>query len=151
MDELDGKLIGFLQTDGRMTNAALARNVGVSEGTVRRRVHRLIESKSITVFAVPDLTKLGLHISALIGIQVSPDAIDDVSQKLTALRETEYVGITTGAYDIFLSVSFASSQDLAKFLKDKVGRIPGIRRTETFVNLVVRKRQYSRDFQEVRV
>ena len=40
MDELDTKIIAMLQEDGRASNAGIARRVGVSEGTVRRRLKR---------------------------------------------------------------------------------------------------------------
>ena len=45
MDELDRKIIALLQVDGRSSNAKIARAVGVSEGTVRRRLRRLIQEK----------------------------------------------------------------------------------------------------------
>ena len=38
MDDLDSKIVGILQKDGRASNAGIAREVGVSEGTVRRRL-----------------------------------------------------------------------------------------------------------------
>ena len=42
MDELDRKIITLLQLDGRASNAKIAREVSVSEGTVRRRLRRLV-------------------------------------------------------------------------------------------------------------
>ncbi len=41
MDELDRGIIELLQLDGRASNAKVAREVGVSEATVRRRLSRL--------------------------------------------------------------------------------------------------------------
>ena len=70
MDDLDRKIIAILQSNGRASNAQIARNVGVSEGTVRRRVRRLIEEAVIRVVAIPDLEKLGYGTVALIGLQV---------------------------------------------------------------------------------
>ena len=55
MDELDRKIIGLLQMDGRASNAKIAREVGVSEGTVRRRLRRLIQEDVVKVIAVPNL------------------------------------------------------------------------------------------------
>ncbi len=43
MDELDRGIIELLQLDGRASNAKVAREVGVSEATVRRRLSRLIQ------------------------------------------------------------------------------------------------------------
>ncbi|MCI0867571.1 MAG: AsnC family protein, partial [Chloroflexi bacterium] len=42
MDELDQRIMSLLQIDGRIPNAEIARKLGVSEGTVRRRVGRLL-------------------------------------------------------------------------------------------------------------
>ncbi|KAA1299939.1 MAG: AsnC family transcriptional regulator, partial [SAR202 cluster bacterium] len=53
MDELDGKIIAMLERDGRASNARIARDVGVSEGTVRRRLKRLINEQIINVIALP--------------------------------------------------------------------------------------------------
>ncbi len=50
--------------------------------------------------------------------------------------------ITTGAYDIFAWAALQSAEALGIFLRTKVGTIPGVRRTETFVNLSVKKRGY---------
>ena len=60
MDELDRKIISLLERNGRASNARIARDVGVSEGTVRRRLKRLISEKIINVVALPDPRKLGI-------------------------------------------------------------------------------------------
>ena len=39
IDDLDNQIIEILSMDGRMSNAAIARNLEVSEGTVRRRLN----------------------------------------------------------------------------------------------------------------
>ncbi|HAJ00941.1 MAG TPA: Lrp/AsnC family transcriptional regulator, partial [Dehalococcoidia bacterium] len=54
MDELDRRIISLLQMDGRASNAKIAREVGVSEGTVRRRLRRLIQEDVVKVIAVPN-------------------------------------------------------------------------------------------------
>ena len=59
MNELDKKIINLLQVDGRASNAKIAREVGVSEGTVRRRLRRLIKDNVIHVIAVPNLEQMG--------------------------------------------------------------------------------------------
>ena len=142
MDDLDRKLIALLQVNGRASNARIARDVGVSEGTVRRRLRRLIQDEVIRVVAVPDPKKMGLNTVALVGIQADPDKIDAVAEKLAQLPEAHYVSLTTGSYDIFMWVALASSEELGKFLRQKVGVTEGIRRTETFVHLAIAKKGY---------
>lgn len=142
MDVLDRKLVSILQSNGRASNAHIARSVRVSEGTVRRRLRRLIDSGSVRVVGVPDLERIGLGTVALIGLQVDLDQIDKVSDELTHLNETTYVAVTTGTFDVFLWVAVASAEDLGVFLREKVGAISGVRRAETFVNLAIKKRTY---------
>ena len=142
MDELDRKIIQILQDNGRASNARIARDVGVSEGTVRRRLKTLVEGGVIKVVALPDPEVLGYDTEALVGIQVDPDKIDDVAKLLVELKESSWVSVTTGSFDIFCWVTLPSSEELGNFLKAAVGTIPGVRRTETFVSLSVRKRNY---------
>ena len=142
MDNLDRKIIGLLQIDGRASNAEIARQIKVSEGTVRRRARRLLNERIIRVLAIPDHEKLGYGTVALIGLQVDPDKIDAVSDILATIREAQYVAITTGVYDIFLWVALGSTEALGAFIRDKVGTVPGVRRTETFVNLATKKRTF---------
>lgn len=142
MDELDRKIIQILQENGRASNARIARDVGVSEGTVRRRLQALLQEGIIRVVALPDPEVLGYNTEALVGIQVDPDKIDEVARQLAGLRESSWVSVTTGSFDIFSWVTLPSSEDLGNFLKSEVGTISGVRRTETFVSLMVRKRNY---------
>ena len=67
MDGLDHRIVSLLQMDGRASNAALARELGVSEGTIRRRVSRLIQEDAISIAAVPNIEKLGYTTTAFIG------------------------------------------------------------------------------------
>lgn len=142
MDELDRKVIQILQENGRASNARIARDVGVSEGTVRRRLQTLLQEGIIKVVALPDPEVLGYNTEALVGIQVDPDKIDEVARQLAALDESSWVSVTTGSFDIFCWVTLPTSEDLGNFLKSQVGAIAGVRRTETFVSLTVRKRNY---------
>ena len=142
MDDLDRKLIELLQINGRASNASIARDVGVSEGTVRRRLRRLIQDGTVRVVGVPDPQKMGLNTVALVGIQADLDKIDAVAASLAQLPEVQYVSLTTGSYDIFIWVAMSSSEELGNFLRQKVGHTEGIRRTETFVHLDIVKKGY---------
>ena len=142
MDNLDRTIINILEQDGRASNALIARSTGVSEGTVRRRLNKLISTSIIKVVAMPDPRALGYESEALIGVQVDPDKINEVANNLTELPSTRWVAITTGSFDMFAWVALPDPERLGQFLREKVGPIPGVRRTETFVNLVVRKREY---------
>ena len=132
--------MAILQEDGRAPHVELARRLGVSEGTVRRRVAELLKGGVIRVVAVAEPERLGYHTSAFIGLQVDPAQVEEVATKLAALAETERVAITTGRYDIFIWVNLESAAALTAFLHRKIGTVEGVRRTETFISLDTRKR-----------
>lgn len=142
MDKLDIKIISLLQEDGTATNAGIARQVGVSEETVRRRLKRLIQEEYIKVVALPDPKKLGYESEVLIGVQVDADKVDLVSDALAEMDEINWVSVTTGSFDIFAWATLRSSEELSVFLRTKVGVTPGVRRMETFINLAIKKRRY---------
>ena len=139
MDALDSEIIGILQNDGRASNAGIAREVGVSEGTVRRRLKRLVDEDFIKVVALINHRRLGYSSEAIVGIQVDPSIVDQVADAVSMLVEVSWVVVTTGAYDIFVWVEAHSAEELGIFLRRKLGVISGVRRTETFVNLGIRK------------
>lgn len=143
MDELDKSVIGILQKDGRESNAKIARQLGVSEGTIRRRLKSLIDDQAIQVTALPEPSKLGLNTEAIIGLQVDPGKLEDVAFELSTVPQTLSVSVTTGAFDIFAWVAVKTQEELHSFLLGVVGKIAGVRRSETFVSLGVNKRWFA--------
>ena len=78
----------------------------------------------------------------MIGLQTGPGRSDEVAEALVDLPEAHYVSVTTGAYDVFLWVGLESAESLGQFLRNKIGNIQSVQRTETFVNLSIKKRTY---------
>ena len=139
MDNVDRGIIEILRRDGRASNARIARDLDVSEGTIRRRLGKLISDEVIDIRAIPNLEKMGYSIDALVGLQTIPGQIDEIANTLVDMEESSYVAVSTGPFDLFMRVGVTSKEDLSDFLKKKVGAIPGVIKTETFLNLEVRK------------
>ena len=139
VDDLDNQIVEILKKDGRASNAHIARVLGVSEGTVRRRLRMLIEGGVIHVNVSLDPVKMGLTTEAIIGLEVDPDKMDPVCASLADFDEIGYVTLTTGAMDVFAWGRFSSTESLGLFLRSKVGKIPGVRRTETYMCISVRQ------------
>ena len=141
MDDFDKNIIDILESDGRASNAEIARKIGVSEGTIRRRLKKLIENKTISVLAISDPRQMGYEFEALVGIQVDPGLVEPVAEAITKLTDTKWVSITTGTYDVFAWVILPTAEALGKFLRNRIGEIQGVKKTETFVSLQVVKRE----------
>jgi len=140
MDDLDVNIINLLQLDGRASNAKIAREAGVSEGTIRRRLKKLIEDGYLSVIAIPNLDRLGFATTAMIGIQTEPGMSEKVATTIAELEQAHYVAVTTGSFDVFVWVGTDTAENLGSFLREQVGIINGVQRTETFVNLSIKKR-----------
>ena len=123
MDRLDEKIIQILRDNGRISNAEIARDLNVSEGTIRRRIRKLIQNETVRIMAIPDPQKIGYNTVALIGIESDPDKIDDVANYLSNLRETQYVALTTGSFDIFIWVAVSSTEELGKLLRTSIATL----------------------------
>ena len=143
MDAIDRQIIAALNEDGRAANAKIAKKGKVSEGTVRRRLKKLTSDKTIDIVTVQDPQKMGYQSEVLIGMQVEPDMLEEVASRMAEFKYTTLVSITTGTYDVFAWATLPNAESLGEFIRDHVGKTPGVQRTETFVSLGVRKRSYS--------
>lgn len=126
LDETDLRIIRLLQDDGRMSNVDVARALGMSEATVRKRVDRLLTEKVIRVVALPDLAVVGYPVLTLVTLKVDLARVEAVSKALAALPKVRWVSYATGEYDLALEAAFSSDEELVSFLTEQLAAIPGI-------------------------
>jgi len=131
LDEVDRQIIARLQRNGRMPNVEIARDLGLSEGTVRKRLEKLLATGIIHIKAVVHPGRLGLTTPVLIGIQVDLAHLDEATRQLAAIPEVYSVKVVTGAYDVIVEAILPSREGLLPFLTARIAAIPGIRRTDT--------------------
>ncbi len=142
LDELDLRIIRILQENGRTANTEMARILDVTETTIRNRVARLLNDKLIEIVAVPTPMAVGLTLSAIIGISVRLGDLDKVAQQLVDCRETRYVGMSTGRYDIIVEAFFQDQEHLLDFVTHRIGSFEGVLNAETSIILKVPKFSY---------
>lgn len=140
LDDLDMRLISELQKDGSRAHAELARRLGTSKTTVRRRIQRLLADEVMHIVAVVDAEKIGLGTSALIGLNVNPKYIDSILQQLGTKPNVHLLAVVAGRYDIVVGVAVASTRELAHFVREEIAAIKGVRASETLLALEIKKR-----------
>ncbi len=131
LDETDRQIIVLLQRDGRLSNVEIGRQLGLAEGTVRKRLERLIAENVIRITALAEPAAFGLSTRVLISIQAELGELNKVAQRLAQMPEVFSVSMITGSFDIIIEVALPSSDRLLSFLIDNVSSIPGVKRTET--------------------
>ena len=142
LDETSKQIIAQLQQDGRRAYAAIGKEVGLSEAAVRQRVHRLLEQGTMQIVAVADPAELGFGRQAMVGINADGD-LRPIADHLADMDEVSYVVVTAGSFDVLAEVIAESDDQLLDLLSRRIRSIPGVRSTETFVYLQIRKETYS--------
>ena len=92
----------------------------------------IIQGSSILI----DMTKLGWDISAFLGIYLDKSSLyDEVADQLKQIPEIVNINYTTGIYSIFAKLICRDTAHLREILHDRIQKIQGIQRTETFISL----------------
>jgi Lrp/AsnC family transcriptional regulator for asnA, asnC and gidA len=139
-DDIDRQIVGLLQGSPRATNLSIAKTLGVSEATVRKRLSRLLQARHVDFVLAVDPALFGFQRLAFIGVQVDIDKAIGAAEALCQLDSVNFLAYTSGTYDFLLIGQFHSDEELVDFLTQQVARIPGVRRTETTFILRVTKR-----------
>jgi Lrp/AsnC family transcriptional regulator, regulator for asnA, asnC and gidA len=142
LDEIDQRVIRILQADGRKPNTEIARELRVSETTVRKRISQLVSRGLINIVAVPTPRAVGMNLSAIIGISVELPKLHAISGELKRQREVRYCGVSTGRYDIIVEAFFFDQRHFLDFISTRLGRMEGITGLETSVILDIVKFSY---------
>lgn len=142
LDETSKRIIEQLQDDGRKPYAAIGKAVGLSEAAVRQRVQRLLDSKIMQIVAVTDPVQVGFARQAMIGLKVEGD-LNLAADRIAEMAEVDYVVVTAGSFDLLVEVVCEDDDHLLDLLATRIRAVPGVRSTETFVYLKLRKQLYN--------
>lgn len=127
LDERDIKIIEILRRDARTPFTEIARQLRVSEATIRKRVEALERKGVIKGYTiVVDPAKMGYNTVALVGINTNPDMFLDVAHKLTEFEEIKFVATSTGDHMIMTEIWTKNGRELSELISEKIGKIPGI-------------------------
>src|SRR5690348_8495478 len=142
LDDVNKRIIEQLQRDGRMSYAALAKIVGLSEAAVRQRVQRLLDAGVMQIVAVTDPLTLGFSRQVMVGIKVTGD-MRPVADAIAAIPEVGYVVICAGGYGLVGELVCTDGGDVVHLLDATIRTIRGVTATETFVYLELTKHTYA--------
>lgn len=142
LDQVAKRIIALLQADGRMSYAAIGKEVGLSEAAVRQRVQKLTEAGVINIVAVTDPMQLGFAREAMIAIRAT-GPLEPLAEALAEIPEVDYVVITAGSFDLIIELVCESDEHLLTVLSEKIRSREDVMSTETFMYLKLVKQTYS--------
>lgn len=142
LDEIDRAIVAHLQYDGRMPFTNIAAEVGISEGSVRRRVKRLVDGEVLQIVGIVEPQYLDWQAAAMIGVTVQAGQVDAVADQIAHFPEVSYLFMASGGFDLFVEVYCRDREHLVSFLSERLQQVPGVERTETFMILKLYKLSY---------
>ncbi|MDD2431017.1 MAG: Lrp/AsnC family transcriptional regulator [Firmicutes bacterium] len=143
MDELDRKIVAILQEDGRTPYTTIADSLGVAEGTIRKRVARLMDDGILQIVGIVDPKMVAQSTIAIVGIQTEGEPVSNIVAKLSEIEEIRYIGVCAGTYDLIVEIVVGSNEELFDILTHKVRLIPGIKDSDTSLVMKVYKERYN--------
>jgi len=142
LDDIDRAIILHLQYDGRAPYTRIAEDLDITEGSVRRRVKRLVDEGIMQIVAIVEPHELGLSEAGMIGINVQAQRMEEVAEAISKLPEVSYLFQAAGEFDLFAEVFCQNRQHFVSFLNNKLQKIPGVERTQSFLILKMHKLSY---------
>lgn len=148
LDSVEQKIITLLQKDGRMPYVKIAQELGVTEGTIRRKVQSLLDEEIITITAICNPFMIGFDAPAIMGMDVERSKIKEVAEKLVKMPEVQFLAVTTGPYDIIIQVVTLSNSELYDFIINKLSNLEGLKDTHTFLIMNIYKQTWNLNYPE---
>lgn len=137
IDNTDLRILSLLMENAGLPYTEIGKRVFVSGGTVHVRMKKMeqmgiVKGSQLLI----DPTKLGWDISAFLGIYLDKSSLyEEVAQDLENIPEVVNIHYTTGIYSIFAKIACRDTGHLREVLHDKIQKVKGIQRTETFISL----------------
>ena len=136
LDAIDIAILDALQRDGRLSNVALAKAVGLSPTPCAERV-RALESAGIIIGYTTKLDAERLDLGLLVFIEIgidrtSEDAFDQFRNAMLGIPQVQECHMVAGGFDYLLKVRVRDMAAYRAFLGEVLAKVPGIRETHTY-------------------
>jgi Lrp/AsnC family transcriptional regulator for asnA, asnC and gidA len=119
--------------NGRKSYQKIARNLALSENTVRTRVQKLIEEGILDINGVINPESIDGHRVVIVGVKLQSMDLVNKGKEFSNLKGVVSVSVVTGRFDLILIVLLKSGFGLLEFYTEEVSKIKDVRSVETFV------------------
>jgi len=129
LDGVDNKILEILRQNSRTPNSDIAEKIGLTEGTVRNRIKRLIKTSVIKKFTIETRP---VQTEAIVLIRTQTRGSKDTLRKIRKYVDRLYE--TAGEYDV---AAYITADDIATIngIVDKLRTVEGINSTVTLLKI----------------
>ena len=139
IDDIDRKILGIIQSQGRITNARLSEEIGLSPAPTLERVKKLEQTGIITSYhAKLDPAKLGLGVTTFVIVSLNGHTKAKIEGFIEAINKIDEViecHHITGAGDFILKIISKDIQSYQKLMLEKVSEIKEVDNMQSMVVL----------------
>lgn len=137
LDNIDRQILELLQDDARVTNAEIARRIGMVPSATLDRVRKLEERGVVRGYeARLDAKALGLGLTAFVYVRATERPGEEATGKrLAELPEVQEVHHVAGEDCYLVKVRAADAESLGALLRERIGAIGTVTATRTTIVL----------------
>lgn len=135
LDPLDRQIVDKLSRDARISNRAIAAELGVTEGTIRSRIKRLQKEGLIHFTVVTDFRLAGSPNLCMMGIDADPSRVTELAEQLRKMPEINCVVLLLGRYNLLAMGLFTNIEQLNELVTKRIRSLPGVQRVETEISV----------------
>ena len=137
IDEIDRQILELLQETGRISNAEIARQVGMAPSAVLERIRKLEERRIIRGYqALLNPKPIARSLLAYILVRTKESGWDDeTGRALAGIPDIQEVHHIAGNDCFLVKVRTCDTDSLGQLLRDRIGVIPSVGSTRTTIVL----------------
>lgn len=135
INEIDKKILNIIQKDARVSNAEIARQVGLAPSAVLERVRKLEERGVIRGYSAElNPAQMGFGLTAFIAVRTH-ECCYETDKFLAEIPEVLEVHDVAGEDSYLLKVRVKDAEDLSRLLREELKNVPNVASTKTTVVL----------------
>ena len=141
LDDIDTQILTVLRGNARMSNAELARTIGMAPSAIFERIRKL-EARGVILGyeARLDPGAVGLGMLAFVFVRAAERVGSlDTGRLLAEIPEAQEVHQIAGEDCYLVKLRVADTADLGRILRERFGNIPSVTATRTTIALMTLK------------
>lgn len=132
VDETNLNIIRQLR-DGRKSYSEIARELSITENTVRSRVRKLSEEGVFSISGLVEPSSIHNHVLAFVGVKLKTMNLVKKGEEISRLKGVVSVAVVTGRYDLIVILMLNEGFGLLEFYTKEMSKVSGVLSVETFV------------------
>jgi len=132
IDQLNLNIVKELK-NGKKSCKQIARDLKVTENTIRNRTNKMLDSGLLDITGLVDIQNISGHQLVIIGVKLKTTDIFKKGEEFSRLKGIISVNVVTGRYDLILLVLFNQTYGLKEFYSQELIQIDEVKDLETFV------------------